>query len=476
MKIVIIGAGFTGGLLARSLVAEGNSVVLVDNDPERVRSAGDQLDCTVVETDGKNLDALEKVGISSADALVALTGEDEDNAIICSMVDAVYPEIYKIARVRDYDHYSRMVDVVRRAKTGERSRPVFGIDNIVNPDVEAAGSIVRAMEIGAAGSTIEVGRDYGIAVLPLAEGCPLDGKKLSDLPQLEGWNYLVAFVKNGEEIELAKGSTVLKGSQQVGILAHSSDIPKIFEFTGTAQSAIGRVAIFGADNVSALVLQQHFGRARPFWSSFRLFGRARSKELLVIDRDIARCRDLAARFPSARILNGDITDDALLQDEAVSECDLMVAASGNYERNLMSAAYLKLRGVGKAIALTSNSAFDEIAAKLGVDVTVAMRDIVIDAIMSHLKGRNIKSVHSVGARKFEIVTCEVSGESKVAGKSLSEIGGLENSLVLLTSVGDKAEIPKGSTVLEPGMSVVLIVPTGDAATLEMFAGKPEMLP
>jgi Trk K+ transport system NAD-binding subunit len=64
----------------------------------------------------------------------------------------------------------------------------------------------------------------------------------------------------------------------------------------------------------------------------------------------------------------------------------------------------------------------------------------------------------------------------VAGKSLSEIGGLENSLVLLTSVGDKAEIPKGSTVLEPGMSVVLIVPTGDAATLEMFAGKPEMLP
>jgi Trk K+ transport system NAD-binding subunit len=48
VKIVIIGAGFTGGLLARSLVAEGNSVVLVDNDPERVRSAGDQLDCTVV--------------------------------------------------------------------------------------------------------------------------------------------------------------------------------------------------------------------------------------------------------------------------------------------------------------------------------------------------------------------------------------------------------------------------------------------
>ena len=40
MKVFIIGAGFTGIELARTLVAEKNGVVLIDRDPERVRHAG----------------------------------------------------------------------------------------------------------------------------------------------------------------------------------------------------------------------------------------------------------------------------------------------------------------------------------------------------------------------------------------------------------------------------------------------------
>ena len=42
MKIFVIGAGFTGMQLARALVLERNDVVLIDNDPERVRDASDE--------------------------------------------------------------------------------------------------------------------------------------------------------------------------------------------------------------------------------------------------------------------------------------------------------------------------------------------------------------------------------------------------------------------------------------------------
>ena len=77
MTIFIIGAGFTGMQLARMLVLERNKVVLIDNDAEKVRNAGDVLDCTVLEADGNNLESLEAAGIASADALVTLTGDDE---------------------------------------------------------------------------------------------------------------------------------------------------------------------------------------------------------------------------------------------------------------------------------------------------------------------------------------------------------------------------------------------------------------
>lgn len=478
MKIVIIGAGFTGDLLAKALIAEGNKVVIIDSNPERVRSAGDQLDCTVIEADGCSLEVLEKAGIASADALVALSGEDETNVIICSLVDAVYPDILKIARVRDYDNYMRMLEVSRRSRADAdgRVRPTLGIDHIVNPDVSAAGSILRAMEIGATGSAIEVDEEYAIAVLPLAENCPLAGKKLKDLSSLEGWDFLVAFIETDSVASLVNGETVLEPGCHAGILARKEDLPALLRFTGAESAPMDRVAIFGADNIGALTVAAQMETSQSFWYRLLGLGRSKKRRLLVIDRDLNRCRGLAEKFPEVRILNGDITDDGLLQSEGVCECDLMIAASGNYERNLMTAAYMKLRGVGKVIALTSDSAFDQIAAKLGVDVTVPMRDVVIDTIVSHLRGRNIKSVHSVGARKYEIVSCEVSPESKAAGRSLRDVGGLENSLVLLVKQpeNEKSEIPNGSTVMTAGAQVVLIVPAGETGILRMFAGKPEM--
>jgi trk system potassium uptake protein TrkA len=247
-------------------------------------------------------------------------------------------------------------------------------------------------------------------------------------------------------------------------------------FAGVASDPIRRIAIFGADNVGALTVAAQEERRKSLWHAFLGLGKARSRELIVIDRDPERCRRLADKFPDARILNGDITDDGFLQSEGICECDLMVAASGNYERNLLTAAYMKLRGVSKAIALTLDSAFGGIAAKLGIDVTVPMRDVVIDTIMSHLRGRNIKAVHSVGARKFEIVSCEVSSKGEAAGRKIKDIEGLKGALVLLVrQIGSSNyEIPNGNTQLGEGALVVLAMPSGSPEILEKLAGRPEM--
>ena len=75
MKIVVVGAGFTGIQLARALVARGEEVSLVENDPGRARVAREQLDCEVVEADGNSPETLARAGIASAGALVALTEE-----------------------------------------------------------------------------------------------------------------------------------------------------------------------------------------------------------------------------------------------------------------------------------------------------------------------------------------------------------------------------------------------------------------
>ncbi|MDE7383258.1 MAG: NAD-binding protein, partial [Treponemataceae bacterium] len=187
MKIVIIGAGFTGVQLAKLLVNEKNDVTLIDNDEEVMRHVSNRLDCNVVINDGNNIKVLEDAGIAKADALVCLTGSDEVNMITCSLVDSVYPDVLKIARVRNYAYYVNTASAQQaHANTfsGDH-RPLYGIDYMVHPDVEAAETIVEAVETGAISNV--VGFDNSvmqISRITVAEGSAFANHKLMEMRSL----------------------------------------------------------------------------------------------------------------------------------------------------------------------------------------------------------------------------------------------------------------------------------------------------
>ena len=95
MKIIIVGAGFTGTQLAKRLIQEKNDVVVMERDEDKARHVSNRLDCLVIPENGNNLTALKNAGIAKADALVMLTESDEVNMITCSLVDSVYPDVIK---------------------------------------------------------------------------------------------------------------------------------------------------------------------------------------------------------------------------------------------------------------------------------------------------------------------------------------------------------------------------------------------
>ena len=470
MKIVIIGAGFTGMQLARTLIEEGNAVVLIDNDAERVRHAGDQLDGLVVKAEGNNLEALEEAGIASADALVTLTEDDETNMITCSLVDAVYPRIFKIARVRNYAYYAGAARTLsHHAEAFANGRPLFGIDRMLHPDVEAAEAIGRALAHGAIGDVTALGGGFCITNLPVGAGCPLDGIALRALHDLPGWRYLIAYVETASGAALPSGETVLRAGDRIGVLSRAADINALAPFVSATSESIGRIAILGAGRIGRLVLDSRSAGSSP--SLFeRLAGRGGEAEhFLMVDDDPDRCREAAELNPGVRVLCGDILDDDLVMEEGIGACDLFVAASDNYERNLIAAAYLKSRGVPKTIVLTADSAFGGIASQLGVDVAVPMRDTLVDSIMSHLRGANVTAVHTVCGRQFEIVEYDLPQDSPAGGKTLRELAKPGDFLVLLVRApGCENVVPNGETVLRAGAHLVIISRAGDRRVLRAF--------
>ena len=90
MYVVIAGAGKVGSNLARELIEKGNEVTVLENDRRRYLIVEEELEHAVQYGDATELWVLERGGIQRADLVVAVTGDDEDNILICQMAKEKY--------------------------------------------------------------------------------------------------------------------------------------------------------------------------------------------------------------------------------------------------------------------------------------------------------------------------------------------------------------------------------------------------
>jgi trk system potassium uptake protein TrkA len=108
MYVIVVGGGKVGLNLTRELLAKGHEVTLVESSRERYLAVEDELEHSVQYGDGTELWVLERAGIERADLVVAVTGDDEDNMLVCQVARDKYRCDHIIARVnnpRNYSHF-----------------------------------------------------------------------------------------------------------------------------------------------------------------------------------------------------------------------------------------------------------------------------------------------------------------------------------------------------------------------------------
>jgi trk system potassium uptake protein TrkA len=108
MYVIIVGAGKVGWNLARELLEKGSEVTLIENNRERYLTVEQELEHNIQYGDASELWVLERAGISRADMVIAVTGDDEDNILICQVAKEKYLVDRIIARVnnpRNREHF-----------------------------------------------------------------------------------------------------------------------------------------------------------------------------------------------------------------------------------------------------------------------------------------------------------------------------------------------------------------------------------
>ena len=108
MYILIVGAGKVGWNLARELIQKENEVTAIESNANRYATVEEELQHAVQYGDGSELWVLERAGIERADLVIAVTGDDEDNILICQVAREKYGVERVIARCnnpRNLQHF-----------------------------------------------------------------------------------------------------------------------------------------------------------------------------------------------------------------------------------------------------------------------------------------------------------------------------------------------------------------------------------
>jgi trk system potassium uptake protein TrkA len=104
MYIIIGGGGEVGYYLTKSLLSQGHEVLLLEKGATRYQNLNEELGPAVVRGDACEARTMEEVGASRADVVIAVTGDDEDNLVICQMAKKRFNVGRTIARLNNPKH------------------------------------------------------------------------------------------------------------------------------------------------------------------------------------------------------------------------------------------------------------------------------------------------------------------------------------------------------------------------------------
>ena len=200
MYVVVVGGGNVGYFLTRELLNAGHEVVIIEKDVSRARQIADELGSIVVPNDGCEGRYQEQAGMTRADVVAAVTGDDEDNLVACQVAKMYFNVPRAIARVNNpkNEHLFRQL----------------AIDDTVSPTRSVLGAIEHDIPIHDLLHLAEVeGGELQIVEAHLEPGSPAIGKALSEVTLPEG--STVAMVVRDGRPQVARPDTRLRAGDKL---------------------------------------------------------------------------------------------------------------------------------------------------------------------------------------------------------------------------------------------------------------------
>ena len=200
MYIIVGGGGDVGYYLTKSLLNQGHEVLLLEKGSARFQALSDELGQSVVRGDACEARTMEEVGASRADIVIAVTGEDDDNLVICQMAKKRFSVGRTIARLNN--------------PKNELIFQKLGIDVTVSP-TKSILSLIEAEIPGSTFVTLMTLKRAGLEIMEIRipANSPIVGKTLSTINLPRSGN--IALIIRDKEYIVPTADTKILANDEV---------------------------------------------------------------------------------------------------------------------------------------------------------------------------------------------------------------------------------------------------------------------
>ncbi len=437
MKIIIVGCGRLGNLLARSLVEQGHDLIVIDDNEETYQQVKESLDVMAILGDGSSPIVLEQTIEGKIDLIIAVTANDDVNTVSC-LIAMQYGVPRCIARINNPDH------LVNPLLMDEKEIRLIYPQQIIANELTRLVSNYNVTSL----NTFAQGR-VEILKFKINKDSPVTGKSLNKILLPPSWIF-ISIIRN-KEVIIPHGDTVTNPNDSIVAIGTANTRVNIEKFMNTSTSPVNRVVILGGSRIG-------------LYLSRRLVKQGVS--VRIIEKDPKKAEALANELPEALVLQGDGTDADLLKEAGVNNADCFIALTRDDEVNILGSLLANDMGSRKVAVISRKPQYNNLIRRVGIDEVVSPLMITVNEILQFVGKGNIFSTAMIANGKARLVQLIAAKGSKAVKKPLNEIMFPPDSLVGLIVRGENVIIPKGAEQIRVSDKVILVATPGNIKKVE----------
>ncbi len=440
MKIIVVGLGRTGQMLIASMASEDYDIVVIDKDSKLVNEITDRYSVNGIIGSGASRETLLAAGAATADVIVSLTPVDEINLLSCMQAKNLGTR-YAAARIT-------MPDFVRESESLKKE---YQIDTIIKPREDVANEIYH--NIGMPGYTKLVGFwRHGIHLMDLnvLPDSPMCGRSLFDIKKSSNANMLVVAVMRNGKLTIPDGSFVVEAGDNLTVVISKDGLSETLALLGIQRKKVKKVMIVGGNSITEYLMEQMVKDGYA---------------VTVLEKRPEKCRAMMERFPDCRILctgEGELLE--ILEEEHISNMDMVVSLTGSNEKNLVISMYSWSCRIPCVITYVEVPEQLQLLHKINIDITVSPVESGALKALRFIRqhegeeaANEIGKFYIVAEGQAEIKELKAGADFKLLNIPFKEKAFKKKKNVLIAAIFRNGEmiVPSGETSIQQGDQVII---------------------